>query len=298
MHTPNRITLFRRRATSDRGFGIVEVLAVMVIVGLLAAVAVPQIAKWRENGYVTAMESDLRNASNAMQIAAGDEGAFPTSLNGLYRPSPDTTVTIGGGGAPTVALPEALSHLRLAGAPSSVTVKGVNISVAPEGESTLKVTVSCPSSVPNGLQSLRCRGTDGVEFVLWADASPGPAPALLCQTPAGVVQTVGQLNNSNISVRTTRADTPGYVTNGPITVVTGTSTCPSGGKAVGFSYNGANITNATYVNRRFQMAWGITAQAADSSPAPSTGLCLEATHAKTDKVRSWTPETGLRKTAC
>lgn len=307
MHATNRpLTRLRLLLSRDGGFGLMEVLATIVVVGLLAAIAVPQISKYREKSYVTAMESDLRSASNAMEAAAlgNEDGAYPTSLNNLYHPTKNTTVTIegatggGNGGAPEVPLPEYLSHLRLPGAPSSVTVKGVSISVAPDGDNTMKVTVKCPASLPNGLQNLLCIGNDGNQFTLWADASPGPAPTLLCNTASGVVQVTGQLATSNVAVRTTRAAEPGYVTNGPITAVTGTSTCPTGGKAVGFSYNGLSISGTSYVNRRFQMAWGIAAQSTESEEAPVTGLCLEATHSKSDKVRSWTPDGGMVKTGC
>lgn len=304
--TTRPLTRFRLLLSRDGGFGLMEVLATIVVVGLLAAIAVPQISKYREKSYVTAMESDLRSASNAMEAAAlgNEDGAYPASVDGLYQPTDHVTITLDGGGTggsestPSVPLPEHMSHLRLPGAASQVTVKGVSISVAPDGDDTLKVTVKCPASLPNGLQNLLCIGNDGNQFILWADASPGPAPTLLCNTTSGVVQVAGRLNSSNVSVRTTRAAEPGYVTNGPITAVTGTSTCPTGGKAVGFSYNGLSISGTSYVNRRFQMAWGITAQDAAGEEPTGGPLCLEASHSKSDKVRSWTPDGGMVKNGC
>ena len=45
---PSLATRLRDLVTGDSGFTLLETLAVMVIVGLLAAITVPQIAKWRE----------------------------------------------------------------------------------------------------------------------------------------------------------------------------------------------------------------------------------------------------------
>lgn len=295
MNTPlsSRIRAFLSR---EGGFGMLEVLAVMVVVGLLAAIAIPQFTKHREQAAVTTMESDLRNAGSAMEAAASDEGEYPDSLAGIFTPSKNTTVRVAG--AAIAPLPDSLGHLRLADAPSAQVVKGVTIAVEPVGSSTLQVKVSCPSSVPNGLQTLRCTGNDSAEFILWADASPGPAPQMVCQSSGGAMyQQVAAMSNSNVSVRTTRDQAPGYVTNGPISVVTGSATCSGGDKAVGWSYNGASLSN-TYVNRKFQMAWGNTASASVPEGDKGDGLCLQAESTKTEKVRSWTPAAGLAKTAC
>jgi len=73
---------------------------VVVIIGILAAIAIPKFAATKDKAYVATMKSDLRNlATYEEQYAADQNGAyfggtvtFPDSLNG-FKPSQNVTVT-------------------------------------------------------------------------------------------------------------------------------------------------------------------------------------------------------------
>ena len=75
---PSLVTRLRDLIAGDSGFTLLETLAVMVIVGLLAAITVPQIAKWREKAYITALKTDARNVANAVEAFYVDDQAYPT----------------------------------------------------------------------------------------------------------------------------------------------------------------------------------------------------------------------------
>ena len=75
---PSLATCLRNLVAGDSGFTLLETLAVMVIVGLLAAITVPQIAKWREKAYITALKTDARNIANAVEASYVDKQAYPT----------------------------------------------------------------------------------------------------------------------------------------------------------------------------------------------------------------------------
>jgi len=83
-------------SSNKKGFTLIELLIVVVIIGILAAIAIPKFANTKDKAYVAAMKSDLRNlATYEEQYAADNNGAY-FSGNGLvqgFGPSKDVTVT-------------------------------------------------------------------------------------------------------------------------------------------------------------------------------------------------------------
>jgi type IV pilus assembly protein PilA len=67
-----------------KGFTLIELLIVVVIIGILAAIAIPKFANTKEKAYIASMKSDLRN------LVTAEEAYFADSLK--YTP------TIGTGG--------------------------------------------------------------------------------------------------------------------------------------------------------------------------------------------------------
>ncbi len=74
----------------------IELLIVVVIIGILAAIAIPKFANTKEKAYLAAMKSDLRNLVTAEESYNGDYIAYTSNLSSLnYQASSGVTVTIG-----------------------------------------------------------------------------------------------------------------------------------------------------------------------------------------------------------
>jgi prepilin-type N-terminal cleavage/methylation domain-containing protein len=65
---------------SRRGFTLLELMVVVVIVGILATIAIPKLTNTKEKAYVGAMKSDLRNLATAEEAFFYDSAKYTTSL--------------------------------------------------------------------------------------------------------------------------------------------------------------------------------------------------------------------------
>ena len=72
-----------------KGFTLIELLIVVVIIGILAAIAIPKFANTKEKAYLATMKSDLRNLITAQEAYFGYNTAYPSAL-------PATMYTVAG----------------------------------------------------------------------------------------------------------------------------------------------------------------------------------------------------------
>ena len=77
-----------------KGFTLIELLIVVVIIGILAAIAIPKFSNTKEKAYVAAMKSDLRNLVTAQESYFADTDLYGTVVNliNYYTPSAGVTV--------------------------------------------------------------------------------------------------------------------------------------------------------------------------------------------------------------
>ena len=108
------------RTRTRKGFTLIELLIVVVIIGILAAIAIPKFANTKEKAYLAAMKTDLRNLATAQEGYFSDNqdyfagtasnlGGTVTAVQG-YSPSAGVTVTIAKVAGPPVGWTGTADH--------------------------------------------------------------------------------------------------------------------------------------------------------------------------------------------
>ena len=78
-----------------KGFTLIELLIVVVIIGILAAIAIPKFSKTREKAYYAAMKSDLKNLATQQEVYYADNYVYTANETGLgFVDSEAVTVAI------------------------------------------------------------------------------------------------------------------------------------------------------------------------------------------------------------
>ncbi|HXY69045.1 MAG TPA: prepilin-type N-terminal cleavage/methylation domain-containing protein, partial [Gemmatimonadales bacterium] len=78
-----------------KGFTLIELLIVVVIIGILAAIAIPKFANTKEKAYIAGMKADLRNLVTAQEAYFADNVTYASVLTNLnYNVSSGNTVSI------------------------------------------------------------------------------------------------------------------------------------------------------------------------------------------------------------
>ncbi len=96
------------RNTIRKGFTLIELLIVVVIIGILAAIAIPKFANTKEKAYLASMKSDLRNMATTEEAYFADNQTYTggtgsntsggtAAING-FVPSAGVTVTAAASG--------------------------------------------------------------------------------------------------------------------------------------------------------------------------------------------------------
>ena len=73
----------------NKGFTLIELLIVVVIIGILAAIAIPKFSATREKAYFAAMKSDLKNLASQQEIYYSDEYSYTGNVTSLGFVSSD-----------------------------------------------------------------------------------------------------------------------------------------------------------------------------------------------------------------
>ena len=77
------------------GFTLIELLIVVVIIGILAAIAIPKFSRTREKSFIAAAKADLRNLASLQEVYYNDYYTFTSNLGDVgFDASDGITITI------------------------------------------------------------------------------------------------------------------------------------------------------------------------------------------------------------
>jgi type II secretion system protein G len=68
------LTKFRK---SEKGFTLIELLIVVAIIGILAAIAIPQFSSYRQKAFNSSAQSDVKNAKTSLESFYADAQVYP-----------------------------------------------------------------------------------------------------------------------------------------------------------------------------------------------------------------------------
>jgi len=67
----------RNLSITDKGFTLIELLIVVAIIGILAAIAIPQFSAYRAKAYNSAATNDLKNAKTGLEAYFMEHQIYP-----------------------------------------------------------------------------------------------------------------------------------------------------------------------------------------------------------------------------
>ncbi|HEX6808786.1 MAG TPA: prepilin-type N-terminal cleavage/methylation domain-containing protein [Gemmatimonadaceae bacterium] len=89
------LSVASRRGRALRGFSMIELLVVLVVMGVLVGLAIPRYREYKRRFYLTTMVTDLRNLASTEEAYWNIAGTYSTDLRLIqYSSSPRVSISM------------------------------------------------------------------------------------------------------------------------------------------------------------------------------------------------------------
>ena len=76
--------MIQKMRNNDKGFTLIELMIVIAIIGILAAIAIPNFVSYRQRSYNSAAQSDLKNSMTSQEAYFVDNATYANSSTKVH----------------------------------------------------------------------------------------------------------------------------------------------------------------------------------------------------------------------
>jgi len=235
-----------KRFGNKQGFTIIEMLVVIAIIGILAAIVVVSYSSWNKTIAVTQIKNDLSEASTALENARNFNDIYPSTIPSTFKASTDITLTGGSSDGITYCIqavntkyPSDIYHIDSAnsnqGAQTGACTYSLTLAINPVGGGTASQSGTSPYS-SGSTPTITATPNSGYAFSSWSGTNcNGSASHAIPAIVANMTCTANFIISSNYTLTYTAG------ANGSIT-----GTNPQPNIASGGSGTAVTAVPATY----------------------------------------------------